>query len=193
MKYFKHQKGFTLLEMLVVSVIFVMAMTAMVSIFVQTNRAQKRLANSEKLQADTRYVVELIAREVRNNKVDYDFYTTGDDLGAQPLDFLALKNTDDQAIRFHFTNNKIEICRHVSEVINCEADIYYDVTPEDISVTLMKFFITPDTNPFVLYGAEDNLQPLVTIALTTQSLTPDLNTPEWIRYQTAISSRYYAK
>jgi len=194
MRSINKQKGFTLLEMLVVSAIFVMTMTAMVSIFVQTNRAQKRLANSEKLQADTRYVVELIAREVRNNKVDYDFYTSGgDDLTAQPLNYLALKNTDDESIRFHFTNNKIEICRYVSEVINCELDTYYDVTPEDISVTSMKFFVTPDTNPFVLYGAEDNDQPLVTVALTTQSLTADLDTPEWIRYQTAISSRYYAK
>lgn len=194
MKMFKEQKGFTLLEMLVVSAIFVLTLTSMVSIFVETNRAQKRLANSEKLQADTRYVVELIAREVRNNRVDYAFYTGGgDNLGAQPLNYLSLLNSDDQKIRFRFIDNKIQICRYVSVDINCINEVYYDVTPDDISVTSMKFFISPDTNPFVIYGATDNIQPMVTIAVTTQSKTPDLDTPKWIRYQTAISSRYYAR
>ena len=196
MKNFKKQKGFTLLEMLVVSAIFVMAMTSMVSIFVQTNRAQKRLANSEKLQADTRYVVELIAREVRTNKIDYAFYNgyPGKDMANQELSYLALRDADNRQTIFHFEENKMKICRFVSELINCSTNSFYDVTPADISVTSMKFFVTPTSDPFVIYAVDrpDN-QPLVTIALTTQSLTKDLDDPKWIRYQTAISSRYYAR
>lgn len=193
---FKEQKGFTLLEMLVVSAIFVMAMTSMVSIFVQTNRAQKRLANSEKLQADTRYVVELIAREVRTNRIDYDFYNgeADRDLTDQELIYLALRDVDDQQIIFKFEGNKMKICRYVSELINCGNGSYYNITPDDISVISMKFFVTPITDPFVIFAADrpDN-QPLVTIALTTQSLTKDLDNSKMIRYQTAISSRYYAR
>ena len=90
MKELKQQKGFTLLEMLVVSAIFIMALSSMVMIFVETNKAQKRLANSEKLQADTRYLVELMAREIRNNTIDYSFYPANDDMSSQPLENLAL-------------------------------------------------------------------------------------------------------
>lgn len=188
----KQQKGFTLLEMLVVSAIFVMTMTAMVSIFVETNRAQKRLANSEKLQADTRYVVELMAREIRNNRIYYTGYNgnAGKDLNGQEVDYLLLKDNDDNDIIFHYNTDGdhwfVEIKRSAID------DNFYKVTPDDIQVTAMKIFITPNSDPFVI-GATTDTQPLVTIALTTQSLTADLDDPKWIRYQTAISSRYYAR
>jgi len=189
----KEQRGFTLLEMLVVSAIFVMAMTAMVSIFVQTNRAQKRLANSEKLQADTRYVVELMAREVRNNRIDYDFYNgdTGKDLTSQEVDYLALRDSDNNQIVFEYYHPQGE--RYLIKIKRTAiSNDFFNVTPDDIQVTAMKMFITPNSDPFVI-GATSDAQPLVTIALTTQSLTADLDTPKWIRYQTAVSSRYYAR
>jgi prepilin-type N-terminal cleavage/methylation domain-containing protein len=192
----KEQKGFTLLEMLVVSAIFVMALTSMVSIFVQTNRAQKSLANSEKLQADTRYVVELVTREVRNNRIDYDFYdgSSGKDLDDQPVNYLALRDGDDEQIIFHYDNNNMKICRDISVAINCANDNYFDITPDDISVISMKFLISPNINPFSVYAAgRPDLQPLITLALTTQSLTGSADGPDWIRYQTAISSRYYIR
>jgi len=197
----RNNKGFTLLEMLVVSAIFVMAMTAMVTIFVQTNRVQKRLANSEKLQADTRYVVELMAREIRNNRIDYSFYINDPDgvdngfnLSKQPVDYLALRDIDNNQIIFHFVNvisppsNKIEIKR---TSINKD---WHNITPDDISVTAMSLFLSPNSDPFDITDlTPPDEQPLVTIALTTQSLTPDLDESKWIRYQTAISSRFYAR
>ncbi len=196
----KQQKGFTLLEMLVVSAIFIMALTAMVSIFVQTSRAQKTLASSEKLQADTRYIVELMAREVRNNRIDYNFYdgAAKKNLSDQPVNYLALMDSDNKQIIFYYddseSSKKIKICRYIDDEINCNNERYYNVTPDDISVTSMKFFITPATDPFVVYDVDRfDKQPLVTIALTTQSLTGSIDGPDWIRYQTAVSPRYYIR
>ncbi|MFW0838084.1 MAG: PilW family protein [Candidatus Komeilibacteria bacterium] len=181
-------RGFTLLEMLVVSAIFILTLTAVISIFVNTNRAQKRLANSEKLQADTRYVVEVMAREIRNGRIDYDNYTEGID---NPVSELKLLDYNDSAVWFRRAqsgnHNTIQVCRGSG----CANSEWYDITPDDITVTQLKLFISPNVDPFTLTGP--NTQPLVHIGLTTQSLTPDLDEYKWIRYQTAVTTRYYAR
>jgi len=157
----------------------------MVGIFVNTNRAQKRLANSEKLQADTRYVVEVMAREIRNNKIDYAYYDPAD-LTTQDtppyLQEIALEDTDGYDIQFKLENNRIKIRRTAS------SNNWYDITPEDISVIQMKIYISPSSDPYPI-GAVNNQQPIVYIGMTTQSLTPDL--AHYLDYTYSADTQYY--
>src|SRR3989338_1459541 len=91
--------GFTIMETVLVMAIFSIATTYAVGIFVKSNTVQKRTANVQQLTADARFVVEVMAREVRMGKIDYDY--TGYFLPLDgPQTVLAIKDQDNQPVRF---------------------------------------------------------------------------------------------
>ncbi|PIT90315.1 MAG: hypothetical protein COU22_02845, partial [Candidatus Komeilibacteria bacterium CG10_big_fil_rev_8_21_14_0_10_41_13] len=69
----KKQSGFTLIEVVVALGIFSIATTYAIGIFVQSNQVQRRTANVQRVLSDARYVLEVMAREVRMGEIDYDY------------------------------------------------------------------------------------------------------------------------
>ena len=195
--YFSAGAGFTLVEVVVALGIFSIATTYAVSIFVQSNQVQKRTANIQKITSDARYVLEVMSREVRLDHLDYNYagYTLPL-TGAQAE--LALLDVNNQPVRFKRTDDGtgrfiVQVC----EADNCDNDVYYDITPNDLTVEKLDFYVSPAADPFVWEaqqgGYANNQQPRVTIIMQTRSTRADLPIPKVINFQTTVTERKYAR
>lgn len=193
----KSGAGFTLIEAVVALGIFSIATTYAVSIFVQSNQIQKRTANIQRITADARYVLEVMSREVRLGHLDYNYSGYTLPLDANQAE-LALLDVNGQPVRFkRFDEGTGRFTVQVCEGAGCASNLYYDITPKDLSVEKLNFYISPATDPFVwdlgqaMYS--NNEQPRVTIVMETKSIRPDLPTPQVINFQTTVTERKYAR
>lgn len=69
MQRFKHQQGFTLVEVLVTSFIFSIIALTVSGLFIQTLAVERRTFASQKIQENGLYIMELMSREIRVSKV----------------------------------------------------------------------------------------------------------------------------
>ncbi len=59
------QNGFTLIELLIASAIFVLISSTLISIVIDLSKAQKRGIIIQEMQENTRFAIEMMAREIR--------------------------------------------------------------------------------------------------------------------------------
>ncbi|MDZ7798030.1 MAG: type II secretion system protein [Patescibacteria group bacterium] len=69
-----NKKGFTLLEMLISASIFAITVVIGVDIFFGVARMQKRTTYVQNVQADARYVLEEMAKQLRQGMINYQWY-----------------------------------------------------------------------------------------------------------------------
>ena len=190
--------GFTIMETVLVMAIFSIATTYAVGIFVKSNTVQKRTANVQQLTADARFVVEVMAREVRMGKIDYDY--TGYVLPLDgPQTVLAIKDQDNQPVRFRRfaaaeDRQAVQVC--TGDDVFCSLDANWtDITPNNLTVNRLNFYIAPAQDPFSwqLPDYYSDLQPLVTIILETESLASAELEQHLSYFQTTVSSRSYQR
>jgi|SRR3989344_1411832 len=190
-------KGFTLVEVVVALGVFAIASTASLGIFVRSNQVQKRTANAQRQISDARYALEVMAREVRMGQVDYNY--SGYD---SPLPFLqnvlAVRDVDDQPVRFR--RFEVETGRYVIQVCGlatCGVNDWLDITPEDLSIERLDFYISPSQDPFVwdagLVDYPSDQQPLVTIVLETVGTYQEGEVNKITNFQTTVASRKYSR
>lgn len=67
-------KGFTLMEIIVVAAIFMFVVTISTSIILNITREQTRVKNIQAVHSDLRYVLEKIAQDVRTGGIDFSYY-----------------------------------------------------------------------------------------------------------------------
>ena len=198
LKRLKSNVGFTIMETVLVLGIFSIATTYAISIFVQSNTVQKRTANIQRITSDARYVLEVMAREVRMGTIDYSY--DGYDLpfdGVQSV--LAIRDEDNQPVRFK--REEVEEGRYAVQVcsgtdIYCGApDNWLDITPSNLTVERLAFYLSPPRDPFTwqLPDYYYDEQPRATIILETISLVKDLEEPYYSHFQTTVSSRSYQR
>lgn len=194
---FKEKAGFTIMETVMVLGVFAIAVTYSMAIFVKSNTVQKRTANIQQTMADARYALEVMAREFRMGQLDYQYYyqNYSQPLPMMPIEELAILNQDNNTVRFRR--------QQIPETERYAVQLYYngewlDITPEDINVTRLDFYLAPDENPWVFLtgGYPNNVQPRVTIVMETESLLLEggaaIN-PRVTHFQTTVTSRKYLR
>lgn len=202
---FLKKRGFTVMETVVVLAIFSIAATYSLAIFVQSNQVQKRTANIQRALSDARYVLEVMAREVRMGHIDYSYYEEEGISLAQsnmPLpqgdEILAIRDVDNNPIRFQRAESSPDSERYVIKLYYEVGDEWLDITPEDLNITRLDFYISPEDDPFewIFGGYLNNKQPRVTIVLETESLHFEGGADSESRlshFQTTVTSRKYAR
>jgi len=85
------KRGFTLMELLVVMGLFSVTVMMASSIFMLSNRAQRRVLAVTSAQADLRYALEAIVREARMGRIDYASYAGSGGAVSVPTNRLILK------------------------------------------------------------------------------------------------------
>ncbi len=182
------QHGFTLIEILVTLAIFMSAISAVGAIFLFSNNTQRKTAAIQQTQTDARFAMEVMAQQVRKGSIDYDSSEYSGSISSNPQEVLVLRDADNNQVWFQKGTNGSRGVVQISD----DGSSWNDITPTDISVDLLQFYISPTTNPFAT-SPSTNQQPMVTIVLTTSNVSTEGEGLPPTRIQTTISSRQYVR
>ena len=182
------KRGFTLMEVLVALALFSVVVTVSTNLFLSFQRTSRKTESLEQLTASARFIMEKIAREVREGTVDYQAYVAP---LATPLnqnstqDVLYLRNSADELISFVYAGNTI--------TLNGE-----ELTGASVRVRTAQFTVIPSDNPFQFNELSGTFaadaQPRVTIFISLDNNKPE-DDRDYTKYdvQTTISSRVYRR
>lgn len=188
----KSKKGFTLSEMLVVMVVFSMLSVALAGIFVQFFNAEKTGFALQKISSDMRFTLEMMTREIRMGNIDYRVTGYYGGTVPAPTDTLAILDTSDTQTLFGLAGADCETTNNCYVFVRRNGTDYR-ITPDDIAVNSLSFYISPDEDPFTLQADGTYLadvQPRVLIVLEEK----DTQTGDVVvRMQTAVSSKIYKR
>lgn len=194
--------GFTLLEMLIVLGIFSTVVVIASDIFLMSSRVQRKVFGLERAQADARFLLEAMTREVRTGEIDYAYYS---DRGAaidRPDRELALVDPTGTKIRFFASDAATEgNCPDEASrpclLVAIGADAPQPMTPKGLIVRELGFYVAPAVDPFVFdpagggYAADD--QPRVTIVMSLEATEVRSEERTAVSAQTTVSSRKYKR
>jgi len=212
MKKMKKQSGFTLLELLMVAAIFSIVALIAVDLFFTVAKLQKRVTAIQRVESDARFTLEAMAREARMGMVDYDYYLANAIDLTTKTDILATRDQDSNLTIYKYQkdyqraeNDIILICAISPTEAQDKCDIapgqpnnkWEQVTPRDIRITNLSFYITPAKDPFVFddeTGAYlSNTQPMVTLVLQSRSTSREQVSVVYTNFETTVTSRIYKR
>ena len=178
MKKYLHNKGFTLLEILVSMVIIAMVFSSALFGFWKMLETNARIDLSRQLQKEVHFAMIRMADKIRDYSIDYDAYIPSSGGKCE---------TQDIASPQKLCVNDPSGDSYVFEVIN--GILKMNSAPllsERFLVSSLNFTITPSADPSKITNTQ--LQPKVTIYIKAQAKNlPDIS----ISIQTTISSRIY--
>lgn len=186
------RKGFTIIELVLATAIFVTAAVALGGIFVYANKTQRYAGASVRRDSDARFAFEAMAREVRRGTIDYPGYATeyGGAIPAGGISDLRLINPQGQLLLFQraLVGGK--------GVVQMSSDgvTWTNLTSSTkVDVVALKFYVAPATDPFGPPSpTPPNIQPYVVMTASFRSQETDATAPV-ITFSTTISSRVYGR
>lgn len=191
-----NKKGFTLVEMMVVLAIFSVATVVVVDIFMMASKAQRRTLAVEKIQADARYSMEAVAREIKMDSIDYDWSGYAGGI-AVPEDELALRDADDNLIIFKKSLDDCPLGTTSCLVVSLDGGLTWaSITSKGVNVEDLKFYIDPLVDPFkmnAMFGYDSDHEPRVTIVLVTKGVGGRPDEQKIVNLQTTVSNRIYKR
>jgi len=186
----KNKKGFTLMEMVVATALFLIAVTASIGIFLSAVKANNKVNLMQEVENEARYVIETIAKKIRLGTIYYDYYEEAYGVNFEnPVSILALADNADNVSYFALNGDGESV--GIIQVDFSDSGIWSDLTSGDIIVDELSFYLIPKLDPFS-QSAESIQQPLVIIHLEAHYNNTD-DTEGKIKIQTGVSSRQYKK
>jgi prepilin-type N-terminal cleavage/methylation domain-containing protein len=177
----KSKSGFSLVEILVATALFVVIMTAALNIFKTVIDSQRSAIATQNVEESLKYFLEVTGKEIRMAKRDSaadcgpvnNIYRVGA-LSSE----LYFKNYHDECVAYYLTKvdgvNRFTIWRGSG---------FGYITPATINVDELNFVLRPE-------GGASNSQPTVTIKMVAHALGKN-NAQSEMRIQTTMTSRYY--
>lgn len=195
-------RGFTIMELLVVLGIFSTVVVAASDIFLLANASQRKVVALERTQADARFTIEAIVREVRGGVLDYAYYAGRPQPLALPDEELAVIDSAGDRIVFSRSNADTEgFCPDAASrpcmLVKVAAADPAPITPTGVKVQNAKFYVGPTADPNVfmpatgLFASDD--QPRVTIVLVLKAVETKLTENTVVYLQSTVSSRSYRR
>lgn len=194
-----NQSGFTLVEVIVATAIFVTVVVAMLGLFDYTLKINRRVQAMREVAQGTRIFVETLTREIRNGRIDYEAgswagqcdaenYYEGTAAGYHKS--LALISRSGDKLCFYFDNGTLTLKKKTTNG-DITATVFgstrFKVIPETF-----RFFVYPNTDPSDnSAGSYPAVQPYVTVVSQFQLGVNDEANPVRINYQTTISTDIY--
>jgi prepilin-type N-terminal cleavage/methylation domain-containing protein len=189
----KEKTGFTLVEMVVAVGLFSIVTVVVAQLFITTNRAQQRGANSQKVQSDARIMMAQIADRLRSSAIDYAYY--GGPV-SNPTDQLAMIDENGESIVIQKSDSVFAntVCPSAQstpclEISEDGGITFFAMSSEHFTVDAVRFYLDPTTDP--LLGPD--VQPRVTFVLGITPSSGDINSRVTTYLQTSVSSRVYVK
>jgi prepilin-type N-terminal cleavage/methylation domain-containing protein len=187
---YKERQGFSLIEMIIATVLFLIAMTVSIGIFLSTIKANNKINVMQEVENEIRYIMEVISKEARLGTIYYDYYEEVYGEGYKnPIPILALQDNAGDISYFALDGSGSSpgiIQMSLNNGVN-----WSDLTTNSVTVDSLDFYLLPVSDPFA-QDAELIEQPMVVIYLQAHYDRGDDSDGE-IKIQTAISSRQYKK
>lgn len=190
------------MELLVVLGLFSTVVVASSDIFLLASRAQRKVFGLERTQADARFTMEAIAREVRTGTVDYAYYAgRAVPLGVPDAE-LALVDSTNTRLKFSVSDASTEsACASASSrpcmLVTIGAGSPVAISPKGVKVRNAKFYLAPTVDPMtfdVVSGTyASNVQPHVTVVLVLESSVERVEDQSVVYLQTTVSNRGYRR
>jgi len=171
------KNGFTLLEVIVATAVFSIAVSAISALFVVSVKTQRNVLAQQDLIDNTRYAMEHISRQIRMARRD----ETGSCVGKSPYTLtsssantLTFIDYRGDCLTYNVTGGRINV------KINAGAPV--DLTSDDIRVNSLYFEVNGE-------WAHDGRQPRVTIYLDAEAAGATPESSPQILLQTTVSGR----
>lgn len=182
-QYSDQPAGFTLVEMLIATAIFVVTLVLVLDIFMIFVRDQFTEIHRKQVEDEMMYIFGTSAPQIRESFIDFDAYTT-----MTPSDALYLEDRNHEPTLMALGSHS---------AISADSDTLYvsnytDNSPLSGDKTVIEdvqFYVYPDDDPFdVASGTYDNNQPAVVMYIKASHVEhPEIV----IEYQTLITTRHY--
>lgn len=192
----RNQSGFTLIEVIVSTAIFVIVVVAMLSLFNYTLKINRRVQALREVAQGTRTFTETLTREIRNGRIDYNQNSGTWAPECDAANYDSKKNTSlglitksGDELCFYLDANNNLLLKKLTTNGQLEATVFgstrFRIVPETFS-----FFIIPRTDPMT--GPNfPGIQPLVTIVAQFELNINETTGPTFVKYQTTISTDIY--
>jgi len=180
--------GFTLLEMLMVALIFSLMSAALAQIFMNITRLERKVSYTATLSQDMRFVMEMGVRAARSNYIDYSsqplasktslfkvITPSGETIEVQPMDSTTCNDpTVTQCL-----------------MLRKNGGAWSPLTSKRVNVKFFDIYVRPPTNPF--NDLTNNQQPFVTFNIGLEYIAPNAKDNVTLQAQSTVSSRLYQR
>ncbi len=185
------QQGFTLIEIIVSTAIFVMVVSSTLGVFNYTLKINRRVQSLRELVQGTRAFTETITREVRNGRIDYDTWTNEctADYYRTPKQSLGIITLSGDKLCFYLNNGVLFVKRQTPTAVTNEP--LFNSTRFHIIQSTFRFDVHPVTTPSPRVGGNPGIQPFVTIVAQLSLDSGAGQDSALINYQTTISTDVY--
>ena len=180
MKILKNKTGFTLIEVLVSTALFVIIITAAMDVFKLVIESQRSAIATQNVEESLKYFLEVTGKEVRmakrNNSLCASLAAT--DIYNTNGTNLNFRNYHDQCVSYNLVFDNANNVNRFAVTRDGNTDF---ITPAKINI---------DELHFIARSQMSTAQPTVTIELVAHALGKDIS-KSTMRIQTTLSSRYY--
>ncbi len=193
----KKVPGFTVVELLVVMVLFTFSLLILTQTYLSFIRLSHRTSNSATIQQDMRFVMEYLTRNARNGAIDYpdpplaiDSVTSTLRLKAENQLAWMMRKSQPGDARCGDAPNVA--CLLVSSDNGAN---WAPITSKGVNVETFNIYVRPSLSPFVLQGGNytSDQQPYVTVQVKMTFNTPIDKEKVSLAAQTTVSSRVYVR
>ena len=176
------------METIVALGVFTLLLWSITAVFLMASQAQRRVAVTQRLLNDARYIIESIASDMRIGIPDYD-----KNISSRFTDTLWLRDEDNNSIVYQrFTSSCAQDTPSCIKKSQDGGVTFSPLTSQGVIVPEdgLRFYISP--RPSFWPGGTSQTQPRVTILLTLQpaELLPYQIS---VSLQTSASSRFYGQ
>ena len=172
----KNEEGFTLVELLIAVSIFALLSVIISGIYLAFSKSQARTKVSQSLLNDAQYILETVAKEIKNNEI-VGIGTSGD------TDIYTLKKENGDLVYFEY--HWLTSLRYGLD--DDDEGWWIDLNDDDdFKITYFNIYLNPD-------NFDENEQPRVTISLRVDKTSTVAYEKVFYNLQTTVSSRIYKR
>ncbi|MDP4000634.1 MAG: prepilin-type N-terminal cleavage/methylation domain-containing protein [bacterium] len=152
----KSGAGFTLIEAVVATAVFAFVVSSILGVYMATLQIDGKTKAQREVTRNSRFIMEFLAKEVRNGTINYSAYSGGD---ASTSNELYIINQLDEIERVYLSGENLVLGKAAGTT---------NLNSTGVRVIDVKFLVSPIVDP--LTSAKNaNQQPNVTVILTLRS------------------------
>ena len=174
----KQKAGFTLVELIVAVGVFAAVVVAVSTIFTSVVNSQRKNVNNEEILDNARFVLENMARAIRQSCVI-------NDQGIQSKSCIVSPDGSSSSLNVLHPTKGVVVYNlsngHITEKSNTDSSAI-NLTSDSVAVDSLTFVVAGN-------NITDNIQPRITISISMRSVNQNPGTDTNINLQTTVTPR----